>query len=424
MKKRIILAIVISLLSHGLLLSTDFKRSDHQKTIVPEISVTMAYKKTEKQADIPKPVTESALKKQTLKKTESIKKTVQINEPVKKTEPIKKMVQRTAQSNETVKKTKPIKKTVQSNKPVKKTEPMVQSDETVKINRTVKSEPPKPKHPRPEVKPKTEPKAKGKKKTVKRSAPKKQVVKKKRTVKSKPAVQSKRERKIRTKRKRVKRSASKKQPVKKNRTVKSKPRKPEHLIKPAVRPTAEPISKEETVQSAEPVLERPPVKRIRSEHHNHEDVKPTVTPETEPMRMVQSEPFPKPGLLTLEDDPVSKTEASDTSQHNNRAENKNQKSEVAPVKTATRVRPVLKNNPLPRYPKIARRRGYEGTVLLDVLIDQSGKIVNAKVNTSSGFKMLDKAALKSVRGWTFEPGSVGGQKAEMWFKLPVRFELR
>ena len=97
---------------------------------------------------------------------------------------------------------------------------------------------------------------------------------------------------------------------------------------------------------------------------------------------------------------------------------------IPPVKVVREARPAYKDNPRPRYPKRAKRRGYEGTVVLEVLVDRSGRVKELRILTSSGHPVLDSAALKSVNGWLFEPGMVGDEKVDMWVRVPVRFELR
>ena len=82
-----------------------------------------------------------------------------------------------------------------------------------------------------------------------------------------------------------------------------------------------------------------------------------------------------------------------------------------------------KNNP-PAYPLSARRRNYEGTVLLDVLVRRDGRVGSIRVAESSGHKSLDQSAIRGVRKWTFHPGKRGGEPVEMWVKVPIRFRLK
>ena len=81
-------------------------------------------------------------------------------------------------------------------------------------------------------------------------------------------------------------------------------------------------------------------------------------------------------------------------------------------------------NPDPLYPILARKRGYQGTVILDVFIDKNGRVADIKVSSSSGYAILDKAARAAVANWLFEPGMKGEEKIEMWVKVPVRFQLK
>jgi protein TonB len=86
--------------------------------------------------------------------------------------------------------------------------------------------------------------------------------------------------------------------------------------------------------------------------------------------------------------------------------------------------PLYRENPPPRYPRIARRKGYEGTVVLEVLVNPEGKVADCRIIRSCGHSVLDKAAMKSIRNWLFEPGMRGDKKVEMWVKVPIKFQLK
>ncbi len=76
----------------------------------------------------------------------------------------------------------------------------------------------------------------------------------------------------------------------------------------------------------------------------------------------------------------------------------------------------LENSP-PVYPSAAKRKGYEGTVLLSVKILANGMVAELRVKRSSGYSILDRAALKAVQKWRFEIPFT------MWVDVPVRFVL-
>jgi periplasmic protein TonB len=88
------------------------------------------------------------------------------------------------------------------------------------------------------------------------------------------------------------------------------------------------------------------------------------------------------------------------------------------------ARPLYRVNPPPPYPSVARQRNYEGTVLLEVLVDEKGRVGRLRIARSSGYPLLDQAALDGVKGWRFEPGRRSGEKIAMWVEIPIRFTLR
>jgi protein TonB len=86
--------------------------------------------------------------------------------------------------------------------------------------------------------------------------------------------------------------------------------------------------------------------------------------------------------------------------------------------------PVYRSNPLPKYPAVARRRGYEGTVVVEVLVSKDGGVQDFRLFQSSGYAVLDRAATIAIKNWLFEPARAGDEKIEMWVKVPVRFQLK
>ena len=86
--------------------------------------------------------------------------------------------------------------------------------------------------------------------------------------------------------------------------------------------------------------------------------------------------------------------------------------------------PLYDENPPIRYPSLARRRNYQGTVMLNVLVSPLGRAETVTVERSSGHTILDRHAVESVSGWRFEPARRGGTAIAMWVRVPVRYELR
>lgn len=80
-------------------------------------------------------------------------------------------------------------------------------------------------------------------------------------------------------------------------------------------------------------------------------------------------------------------------------------------------------NPPPIYPRLARARGYEGTVYLDVRVRADGSVAHATVRRSSGHAILDEAALDAVRRWVFVPARRGETPIEEVVTVPIKFAL-
>lgn len=99
-------------------------------------------------------------------------------------------------------------------------------------------------------------------------------------------------------------------------------------------------------------------------------------------------------------------------------------STISPLQMIREAKPLYRSNPSPKYPRIARIRGYQGNVLLDVLVNKNGKVNDLKIYKSSGYPILDRTAASSVKHWLFEPGMIGENKVNMWVRVPIRFELR
>jgi len=88
------------------------------------------------------------------------------------------------------------------------------------------------------------------------------------------------------------------------------------------------------------------------------------------------------------------------------------------------AKPRYNQNPPPDYPSIAQRRRYQGTVILDVYVLEDGQVGDLRVAESSNYSLLDRAAIKAVRRWQFDPARKGDREVAMWVKVPIRFNLK
>lgn len=167
----------------------------------------------------------------------------------------------------------------------------------------------------------------------------------------------------------------------------------------------------------------------------------TIPPETLPKRTKRLKPLPKapekqlpkpkpravqptkkemsaivnPAPLTTESETKNPHEPFESAKQNGK--------DIATPLAIQKVRPFYRSNPRPKYPRAARARGYQGNVVLEVLVDQNGRVSDLRVFKSSGYPILDQAAEEAVKKWLFEPAMIGKEKVKMWVRIPIRFEL-
>jgi protein TonB len=83
--------------------------------------------------------------------------------------------------------------------------------------------------------------------------------------------------------------------------------------------------------------------------------------------------------------------------------------------------PRLIKNVKPQYPQEAFVKKVEGTVLVEILIDSSGRVVRARVLQS--VPLLDAAAIQTVYQWVFQPAMKHGHPVPTIAHAPVSFRI-
>jgi protein TonB len=75
----------------------------------------------------------------------------------------------------------------------------------------------------------------------------------------------------------------------------------------------------------------------------------------------------------------------------------------------------------PQYPQEAFIKKVEGTVVVEILIDSTGKVVRARVLQS--IPALDAAAIATVKEWQFSPAMKHGRPVSTIATAPVTFRI-
>lgn len=186
-------------------------------------------------------------------------------------------------------------------------------------------------------------------------------------------------------------------------------------IDPAMTPSV-PKKEAETIR-------KPPQKPSIAKTTSEKNPRPA-----EPENPTVSEQIPPPSPDSAPDEsypradaPVPPTEGdANTADSRLRSPDRNLSTLPAVIEEAV---PEYKKNPPIFYPRRARQRGYEGTVMLEVLVDQNGRVVDLRILSSSGHAILDRSAANAVKTWSFIPAKKGKDTIDMWVQVPVRFKL-
>lgn len=94
---------------------------------------------------------------------------------------------------------------------------------------------------------------------------------------------------------------------------------------------------------------------------------------------------------------------------------------VSPL-VAESTEPQLVVGELPDYSAFARSHDVQGTVVVEALVDEQGRVFAADV-VQSVHEELDLAVVAAVSDWKFEPATVDGEPVMKVVRIPVNFEL-
>jgi protein TonB len=81
-------------------------------------------------------------------------------------------------------------------------------------------------------------------------------------------------------------------------------------------------------------------------------------------------------------------------------------------------------NRVPAYPPQAYAQGLEGRVVLEVQLDETGRVTTLRVWQGSGYRPFDDSAVATVRTWRFTPARREGKAVPYTIRVPVRFAIR
>lgn len=95
---------------------------------------------------------------------------------------------------------------------------------------------------------------------------------------------------------------------------------------------------------------------------------------------------------------------------------------VGPVQLSGALSTSCPSNKEPVYPPLSQRRSESGKVVLRVELGVDGRVDSVRIESSSGFKRLDAAAVAVVKTWRCNPSIRGGQPVRAVALQPFNFK--
>lgn len=151
------------------------------------------------------------------------------------------------------------------------------------------------------------------------------------------------------------------------------------------------------------------------------DIQAVLKPKTSPVTF-------KPGKVEFEQKTVDVKQASVEEKPKKSSDSLNKKSNDNRMSQNKNLSKALYkigsiNNPHPPYPLIARKKGFEGKLILEVLVNEDGSVKSTSIRESSGYEILDTVSKKTVEKWTFIPAKKMGQAVKDNIQVPIKFVL-
>ena len=160
---------------------------------------------------------------------------------------------------------------------------------------------------------------------------------------------------------------------------------------------------------------------VKSSKVKAPDIQAVLKPKTSPVTF-------KPGKVEFEQKTVDVKQASVEEKPKKSGDSLNKKSNDNRMSQNKNLSKALYkigsiNNPHPPYPLIARKKGFEGKLILEVLVNEDGSVKSTSIRESSGYEILDTVSKETVEKWTFIPAKKMGQAVKDNIQIPIKFIL-
>ncbi len=177
---------------------------------------------------------------------------------------------------------------------------------------------------------------------------------------------------------------------------------------------------EEPLQASPPLTEEISEEILEESMEAREEAMETVLPAA---IQPQAEQQLKQIEVAANSSPASPTSEGSTTESVESTQDKLPPPIAAAAMVTSEAMPMYNKNPKPAYPTLARKRNWQGSVTLSIMVLENGTVKEVTVHQSSGHSMLDNSALKTVKTWSFLPGMKNGVPIDMKVQVTIHFKL-
>ncbi len=101
-----------------------------------------------------------------------------------------------------------------------------------------------------------------------------------------------------------------------------------------------------------------------------------------------------------------------------------QRQEDSPIFMAWEEAPQLIKMVTPEYPEIARKAGVEGQVIMQIVVDEEGNVLQADVVFAQPAGIFEEAAVKAMLQWKFKPAKQRDKAIKVRMGQRMDFSLK
>ena len=162
--------------------------------------------------------------------------------------------------------------------------------------------------------------------------------------------------------------------------------------------------------------EAPPLKKVKPDSKVENQKKPKKKTVSKPKNRIE---------------PIKKVEVKESKQveEQSMVRNSTARQAIEPAANFELSAPIVVQNVAyldkkictPKYPRVSRKRGERGRVLVRVFINRDGSSEKVEIEQSSGFDRLDQAAMDSAKKCRFIPAKRNGKPVKTLATIPYTF---